>query len=303
MTPIEKSSAPSEVEIWIQGARRTPEDSFVSVLDRGFLYGDSVFETLRTYNGSPFALDEHLERLEQSASRVFIELPLPLDELKAEVVRAVGESAFAECYVRVMITRGVGALGLDPGLAVDPTRVLIVAPLKPPPLEAYRDGIRVISFQTSRVNDATEAAGAKIGNYLVAVLANRKASEQGAKEALIVSPEGEVLEGATSNVFWFQKGELFTVPLQAGILAGITRKYILEAARLGGTALREKVPSLAELSEADGVFVSSSIREMLPVVAIDGVSIGDGSVPPAVTALHAQFRELVGAPVLRLAES
>lgn len=295
MAPIQMSSLPPGIEIWIDGKSRESANASVSVLDRGFLYGDSVFETLRTYGGKPFALDEHLERLASSARRVFIELPLSQAELKAEVLEAVAQSQHDECYVRVMITRGMGALGLDPGLAEDPLRVLIVAPLSTPADSAYQNGIDVISYQTTRVNDATEAAGAKIGNYLIAVLANRQAAERGAKEALIVNAEGEVLEGATSNIFWFAGDRLLTVPLQAGILDGITRRHILKAASELGIETAESVPQLAELKASQGVFISSSIREMLPVVRIDDDWVAGGKVPPEIPALHAAFRRLVGA--------
>ncbi len=295
--PAEKtSSLPLGVKVWIDGSEKTPENARVSVFDRGFLYGDSVFETLRTYGGRPFALAEHLERLVESAARVFIDLPVPVSQLEREISTAIGESGYPECYVRVMITRGQGALGLDPRFALEPLRVMLVAPLRPPPLADYEQGISVVTYATTRVNDATPAAGAKVGNYLVAVLANRKALEAGAKEALIMNAEGQIVEGATSNLFWFAQGKLFTVPVDAGILAGITRRHILEAARLLGWEVRETVPDLSELLNADGVFVSSSIREMLPVVCIDGVDVAGGIVSRPFRELHAEFRRLAGAP-------
>lgn len=298
MSSQQESASPNPVQIWIDGEIKQAENAVVSVLDRGFLYGDSVFETLRTYGKKPFALQEHMDRLQKSAEQVLIDLPVSLAQISSEITRAVEQADFDESYVRVMLTRGQGALGLDPRAAVRPLRVLIVAPLPPPPLEDYRSGVSVITFQTSRVQDDTPAAGAKIGNYLVAVLAHKQAAESGAKEALIKNVAGEVVEGATSNVFWFEGNELWTPPLSAGILAGITRHHILEAAKNLKLPVQMRVPKVQELIDAEGVFISSSIREILPVIAIDGSEVSSGRVPERTKALHAEFRRIAGAPPL-----
>lgn len=282
-------------KIWINGAKADRERATVSVLDRGFLYGDSVFETLRTYGGRPFALSEHISRLFESARRVLIPMPVTEEELCAEVTAALQECGFSEAYLRVMVTRGVGALGLDPHTCQNPTRVLIVAPLVSPPLSAYRDGIKAVTFETSRPADDTAAAGAKVGNYLVAVLAQDKARKAGAGEALIMSARGEISEGATSNLFWLSGGRLFTPPLSAGILDGITRRHILSVARTLEIAVEMSVPDLPVLLTAEAVFVSSSIREILSVIEIDGQLVGDGKVHALVTRIHEAFRQHVGA--------
>ncbi len=280
----------TEFEVWIDGKKTPQQEAKVSVLDRGFLYGDSVFETLRTYDGLPFALDEHLQRLQESARRVFIDLPCSLLELKGLVKRAVSESAFGDCYVRVMVTRGQAALGLDPRTAVSPLLILIVAPLSPPPPRDYECGISAVSFSAARLGDNTKASGAKIGNYLVAVLGQRKAAEAGAKEALIVTEDGLVIEGATSNLFWMRGQKLCTVPLDAGILAGITRAHLIRVAPQLGLEVLYVVPHLDELLQSDGVFISSSIREILAVVQIDGKPVAGGQVPEIVRRLHQEFR-------------
>ncbi len=302
MASQQQSSQPRSVQIWIDGELRQAENAVVSVLDRGFLYGDSVFETLRTYGKRPFALAEHVERLRTSAESVLIEMPVSEQQISAEIARAVEEAEFEESYVRVMVTRGQGALGLDPRVAVRPLRVMIVAPLSPPPLEDYRRGISVVTFQTSRVQDDTPAAGAKIGNYLVAVLAHRKAADAGAKEALVTNAAGQVVEGATSNVFWFEGSTLWTPPLSAGILAGITRHHILKAAAELSLPVEMRVPTVDELLSSDGVFISSSIREMLPVVSIDTTPVSQGVVSPRITELHAEFRRLAGVAPLDLSD-
>lgn len=280
----------SQFEIWIDGRKIATEHAQVSVLDRGFLYGDSVFETIRSYNGHLFALDEHLQRLAQSAAQVFIELPMSLERLRQHLLQARQQSAFPECYVRVMVTRGVAALGLDPSAAAAPLLVVILAPLVPPPARDYQEGISAVTFECARPSDRTAASGAKVGNYLVAVLGQKKAADAGAKEALIMTSDGDIIEGATSNLFWFENGVLNTVPVEAGILAGITRAHVLKAAAGLGWSTRMRVPKLADLLRAEAVFITSSIREILAVVRIDGQLIGSGQVDPRVKTLHETFR-------------
>ncbi|MEY4548726.1 MAG: hypothetical protein RL685_4921 [Pseudomonadota bacterium] len=267
-----------------------PAEPSVSVFDRGFLYGDSVFETLRTYDGKPFELEEHIRRLERSAGLVFIPLPISSAELTREVLAAIASAGNAESYVRVMVTRGQGPLGLDPGLADQPRRVIIVQPLVPPPTEQYVQGIGAISYRTDRVVDATSAQGAKIGNYLISVLAMREARNAGAAEALIVDGHGRLLEGASSNVFLVERGRLLTPPVEAGILAGITRAHLLRLADELGIPVELSALRLEATATADELFISSSIRELLPVVHLDGKQIGPGSPGPIYRRLLAAFR-------------
>jgi branched-chain amino acid aminotransferase len=274
----------------IDGVIAPLEHARVSVLDRGFLYGDSVFETIRTYDGRPFALGRHLARLEHSAELVHIPLPLPLSELRREVLEAVAAAGFPESYVRLMITRGQGELGLDPALAEKPLRVVLVQPLSPPPAEAYAKGIGAVTHATRRASDATLAAGAKIGNYLVSVLAVREARREGASEALIVDAEGRVVEGATSNVFFVRGKTLVTPPEDAGILAGISRAIVLDVAQDSDFTVELRAPLTSELDGFDEVFISSSIREMLAVVRLDGRAVGTGAPGPAYERLLRAFR-------------
>jgi hypothetical protein len=165
----------------INGRVSTPEEARISVYDRGFLYGDSIFETVRTYGGKAFALGEHLARLARSAERLFIELPVSLDVISAEVEQGIARAQNPESFARIMITRGSGPLGLDPALARDPNRIILVEPFVPPPSEAYENGIEAITFRTVRSTDATPAAGAKVANYLTSVLAIREARKHGAR--------------------------------------------------------------------------------------------------------------------------
>jgi branched-chain amino acid aminotransferase len=283
------------IVVMINGELRPPEAQVISVFDRGFLYGDSVFETLRTYRGVPFELHEHLARLARSASLVFIELPISLDALEAELLRALHAAQNPESYIRLMVTRGQGALGLDPGLAERPNRVMIVQPLSPPAAHLYTAGIAAISYRTQRQVDATSAVGAKVGNYLVSVLAMREASRVGALEALIVDARGCVLEGGSSNVFLVERGTLVTPDVSAGVLAGITRAQVLEVAKTLGIGVQLRTPNLDEAYQADELFISSSIRELMPVVRLDERTIGDGTPGPVFARLLAAFRQRVGA--------
>jgi branched-chain amino acid aminotransferase len=279
--------------VMIDGRMVAPDEARVSVFDRGFLYGDSVFETIRTYGGEPFALGEHIERLRKSAERVFIELPVPPARIAEEVRAAVHAVHNPESYIRVMVTRGSGPLGLDSDQVKDPVRVIIVGPLTPPPISAYEQGIAVISYRTRRAAEDTDAVGAKVGNYLVAVLAMREARKAGAAEALIVDGAGNVVEGASSNVFALFGGRLVTPPEEAGILAGITRAHLIGVAHeLGLDVALEPLP-VPRLMSADEVFISSSIRELLPVVRIDQEVVASGLPGPLTRSLHQAFREKV----------
>lgn len=277
--------------VFIDGAAFEAGEARISVFDRGFLYGDSVFETIRTYGGQPFALMEHLLRLEHSAEQVLIPLPVPLGTIAHEVQAAVARAGNPESYIRVVLTRGSGPLGLDTGFPVHPVRVIIVAPLTPPSAEAYERGIGVASYRTQRVAEHTEAVGAKVGNYLVAVLAMQHARELGASEALILDAAGCVVEGATSNVFAVFGRRLVTPPEEAGILPGITRARVLELARELGLEVELRALTLEELRAADELFVSSSIRELLPVVRLDGQPVGGGRPGPETRRLLSAFRK------------
>jgi branched-chain amino acid aminotransferase len=291
--------------VLIDGVRVPPEGAVVSVYDRGFLYGDSVFEVVRTYGGKPFGLDEHVARLHTSAAKLGIVPPWTERQLIDELARAVSESGFGESYLRIVVTRGTGELGLDPDLATEPRRVVIVHPLTLPPVKVYRDGIAVLVVDAPRATDGTAAAGAKASNYLANLLALREAKARGAYEPLFVeSKRGsagarEVLEGGTSNVF-VVRGDVLVTPDVGRILAGITRKHVIECVK--DVSLRVSIEPLPldALLAAEEVFITSTVREIVPVVrVVDGEvthAIGDGRPGERVRAIHRAFRRHVGAP-------
>lgn len=260
----------------IDGEIFAADDARVSVFDRGFLYGDGAFEVLRTYGGRPFRELEHLERLRSSCERLLLPVKSGPEQWAASIARTLSAAQLRESYVRFMITRGIGPLGLSLQAAQRPCEVCFVLPLQPYADELYTRGVAVTLSQTARATDGTRAAGAKATNYLVSLLALHEAQSRGCHEAILVGPQGEVAEGASSNVFAVRDGDLVTPPLEAGILAGITRKAVIDLAALVGMRVRETPLSPNDLYTAQEVFITSTVREVMPVVRVDDVQIGTG---------------------------
>jgi branched-chain amino acid aminotransferase len=275
------------------------ERATVSVYDRGFLYGDAVFETIRTYEGEPFRLEEHIDRLGWSAERVGMKLTLSSADQVAEVRSALkkveaerGEPG--DLVARIMITRGEGPFGLDPAGATTPCRVLFIHPYRPLPDKDRTDGVSAITYATYRPSDA--ARGAKVGNYLESIVALREARARGAHEAIILGVDGQVLEGTTSNVFAVRGGRLLTPPTSLPILPGITRGLVLDAASDAGLVAEERPLAPADLHDADELFVTSTIRELLSITRIDDRPVGAGVPGPKTRALYEAFRRNAGLP-------
>jgi branched-chain amino acid aminotransferase len=274
------------------------EAARVSVLDRGFLYGDSVYEVIRTYGGVPFALDRHLERLARSAERLAIPLPVDLATFAREAQHALAASGNAESYLRLVITRGAGELGLDPALAEAPLRLALVMPLRTPPPEVYRGAEAAVVSVRRTPKDSLDPA-AKSGNYLNSIVALQEAKRRGAYEAILLDHAGHVTEGASSNVFCVFDRTIFTPPLEAGILPGITRAVLLEEARAQGLRALELPLTAEALAAADELFISSTIRELVPIVRLDGRPVGAGAPGPMYARLRALFEAHVRAACAR----
>lgn len=280
----------------IDGQVVRPEDARVSVYDRGFLYGDGVFETVRSYDGVPFALTEHLERLERSAKAVGIRLPVSLRALERETLDVVSAAEEPQSTIRILITRGQGPLRLDPAGATSPLRVILVEPFSPLPEEQYQAGVRVITVRTERAADAVPAA--KVTNYLASMLAIERARERGAHEALLLDVEGCILEGATSNFFLVVEGELLTAP-KSWVLAGITRAKVISLASEMGLVVRHGAIGRGDLESATEAFLTSTLREVLPVTQVDHVTIGDGRPGPWTSKLREGLRARISAATPR----
>lgn len=282
-----------EGKVCIDGQIVDSGEARVPVLDRGFLYGDSVFEVYRTYDGVPFAERPHLERLARSAERLMIPMPLSLEALADEVHQTIAAAGAGDWYVRVVVTRGTGPLTYDPTTATSPLRVIIVAPLRPYPESMYREGAAVVTLEASRPTDDARAAGAKASNYLANLLAVHEAKERGAQEAIVVGRDGQLLEGASSNLFVVKGGVVRTPPPQPGILIGITRATVLATCERLDLTLHEAEIYPNDLYGADEAFITSSIREVMPVVRADDRTIGDGRPGPVTERLRKGYLEAV----------
>ncbi|WP_242394595.1 aminotransferase class IV [Anaeromyxobacter oryzisoli] len=289
-----------------------PAQARVSVFDRGFLYGDSVYEVIRTYRGQPFELDAHLARLAHSAERIGLAPPWDAPRTAREIGRTLAAARAAggdpapapdaapwnvgEWYVRVVMTRGAGEIGLDPALAVNPAAVVIVQPLPAPPASAYVEGVKAVVVGVRHAPAAVVDPSAKTGAHLNHVLAVREARARGAHEALLLDERGFVTEGSSSNVFVVAGGRVRTPPLAAGILEGVTRGVVLRLARAEGIPMDEVPLRPPELEAADEVFITSTMREIVPVTRLGERAVGAGRPGPVTARLHRAFRRLAGGP-------
>jgi branched-chain amino acid aminotransferase len=263
----------------IDGELLGPHEARVSVFDRGFLYGDSVYEVVRTFRGVPFVLDRHLDRLELSAAKLAIALP-PRDWLEAQIARTLAAAANAESYLRIIVTRGSGPIGLDPQLAGAPLSAILVQPFEPFPDWTYARGIRVTIPQVRRQERAEGDSAAKTGNYLNSVLAIGEARRRGYYDALLLDTRGRVSEATSANLFAVRGGTLCTPSAQTGLLQGVTRALIGEIAAEQGIALEECDLLPADLFAADELMLTSTLRGVMPVVEVDDRPIADGRPGP-----------------------
>jgi branched-chain amino acid aminotransferase len=270
MSPAEK--------VWIDGRIVDAAEARVPVFDRGFLYGDSVYEVTRTYGGVPYALGEHLDRLEGSARRLGMALPLrvEIEQATRETARAVG----GEAYVRIIVTRGSGPISLDPGVADAPRLVVIGMPLKLPPQHLYTEGVSVAVVGAKRNAPGGLDPLVKSGNYLNSVLAVAEAHTKGAHEAIMCDNVGRIAEGSSFNLFLIRGRRLVTPPLSVGILEGITRRHVILLARRSGLAVDEGYLWPVDLLRADEAFITSSVRGIMPIASADGHPVGKGRPGP-----------------------
>lgn len=281
------------IRVHIGGRVCRPEEAKVSIFDRGFLYGDSVYETIGTFEGRLFATDEHLTRLERSAERIGLRTP-PRAEIERAIAETVAAAGNEESRVRVMVTRGAGGkIDLDPATAGDPELIVIAFPLGAPTAEMYARGVSAAIVSVTRNSPQAIDPAVKSGNYLNNVLALGEARRRsGAYEAILCAADGTIAEGASSNVFAVRAGVVRTPPLQVGILDGITRAKVLELARGNGIPLEEARISPDELRAADEIFITSATRAVLPVTRLDERAVGDGVPGPVTRRLMELLAEL-----------
>lgn len=275
------------VKVYMDGAIVAPEQATISIFDRGFLYGDSIYEVMRTSGGRLVDLAGHLERLERSAE--FLSLPLPpVPDITRAVLDTLDAAANPESYVRIIVTRGGGEIGLDIALADRPTLIVIVKPLALLPDEAYERGVALRIVQVQRVAKQAVDPSVKSGNYLNNIMALREARAIGAHEALMCDRMGRVAEGSSSNVFVVRAGEIITPAQEVGLLRGITRGRVIDLARTDGIPVREADLYPEDVRTADEVFITSSIRSVLPVRQVDDIMLAPapGAITRRVMALY-----------------
>ena len=288
----------------VNGRICAEQDATISVFDHGFLYGEGVYEVLRTYRGKPFLLDRHLARLKRSAGAIALALPLDDAAFGARIEETIaalpverpGES---EYYLRAILTRGVGEMGYDPALCLEPTLLVIVKELTGPPAWYFEKGVRLALVSIVRNHPGTVNPLIKSNNLLNNALAMQEALRKGAVEALMRNYRGEIAECSQSNIFLVEDGRLVTPPLEAGLLAGITREFLFEVAPDAGLSIVERTIHEADLHDAGEVFITGTTFEVTPVVGIDGRTIGGGTPGPTTKRLLEAYRRRALATVER----
>lgn len=263
--------------IYLNGSIIPESKAKISVFDRGFLYGDGVYETLRSYGGIVFMLDEHIRRLFRSASMIGLAIPMGLEGIERAVYSTLSANRLKDAYVRITVSRGKAPLGLDPRLTRKPTFVIMVKPLKEYPRTLYSRGIKLVVAGTRRnIRDALNPQ-IKSLNFLNNILAKKESVEKGGDEAIMLNHRGYIAEGTVSNVFFVKNSVLRTPSVDMGILDGITRQVILETARDLGIRAVEGAFTLRQLYRSDEVFVSNTTMEVMPVRSVDGRMVGNGA--------------------------
>jgi branched-chain amino acid aminotransferase len=279
---------------YVDGTWSTSDEARIPVLDHGLLYGDGVFEGIRFYRRKAFLVEPHLRRLEASARAIALDLPLRRQEFAALLDDAVTRSGLDDGYIRLVVTRGKGALGVSPHTCGRPTVIAIAAPLALYPEEAYRDGVVVVTSGLRRAAADALPPQVKTLNYLTSVLASIEARRQGAHEALLLNAQGFIAECTADNVFLVTGGEVRTPAIAHGALAGITRRLVVDLAREEGIAIHEAELTLADAWTADEMFLTGTGAEIVPVRLVDGRRIGaEGR--PVTERVQAAFRRYIDA--------
>jgi len=291
---MEREKLMNEPVVYIDGRFRPKSMAKISVYDHGLLYGDGVFEGIRAYNGIVFKLKEHIDRLYQSAHTIMLEIPLTKEKLIADVIRTLRINVFKNAYIRLIVTRGVGDLGLDPRKCQRPTIIIIAEPAirLVGGEEAKEKGITtIISWVKRDPVDATTHE-VKSLNYLNSILAKLEANIAGVDEAIMLSSQGFVSEGVGENIFEVKEGKIFTPPISAGILPGLTRKKIMELAEKLGYQIMERDITPNELFTAEEVFLTGTAAEILPVREVNKRVIGEGIPGPITKRLMEEFEKI-----------
>lgn len=291
-TPYETGILSMGLQIYINGKLYEKEHAKISVYDHGLLYGDGVFEGLRSYSGKVFRLEQHLDRLWASAKAILLAIPMTKEALAKAVNDTLATNNIKDGYIRLVVTRGAGTLGLDPNRCSDPQVIIITDHIALYPKELYENGLEIITASTIRNHPQALSARIKSLNYLNNILAKIEGLQAGCQEALMLNHLGHIAECTADNIFLVRGGQVYTPPIDAGILEGITRDAVMEIARDAELVMREETLTRHDAYTADEVFLTGSGAEIIPVIKIDSRVIGSGKPGPVTKELTKRFHEL-----------
>jgi branched-chain amino acid aminotransferase len=279
-------------KVYINGKLYDKADAKISVYDHGLLYGDGVFEGIRIYEGKVFRLREHVDRLYDSARGIKLEIPMSREQMAEAITSTVQANNKRNGYIRALVTRGAGYLGLDPRKTSDPQIIIIVDDISLYPPELYENGMEIVTVATIRNHPNALSPRIKSLNYLNNILAKMEAIQSGCPEALMLNHEGEVAECTGDNIFIVKRGVLKTPPPDAGILEGVTRNTVLEGARAANIPVQETALTRLDVHTADECFLTGTAAEVIPVVKCDGRPIGNGKPGPITKQLRERFHQM-----------
>ena len=283
------------MKIYIDGKYYDERNAKVSVFDHGLLYGDGIFEGIRAYNGRVFKLKEHIDRLFCSAKAILLEIPMSHADLVAATIDTCRRNRIRDGYIRLVVTRGAGTLGLNPRSCKKPSVIIIAGKIQLYPPELYQQGMDIITVPTTRNLHSALNPAIKSLNYLNNILAKIEANNAGCEEAIMLNAEGFVAECTGDNIFVVKEGHLLTPPLSAGALYGITRRTVMDLAVQTGLAVSEPDLTRYDLFNADECFLTGTAAELMPVVKIDGRTIGSGKPGPVTRNLVTKYHTLTKA--------
>lgn len=281
------------LQIYIDGQWYAKEDAKISVFDHGLLYGDGVFEGMRSYGGKVFRMQEHLDRLYDSARSIFLTVPISPTVMEAAVYETLRLNNLTDGYVRLIVTRGVGDLGLNPNFCPTASVIVIADKISLYPPKLYDEGMEIVTASTIRNHPAAVNPRIKSLNYLGSILAKIEGLKAGCNEALMLNLNGEVAECTADNIFLIKNGRLATPHVSAGILDGITRRAVIDLAKEAGIEVAETTLTRHDVYVADECFLTGTAAEVIPVIKVDSRPIGDGRVGPMTKQLIAAFKALV----------
>lgn len=283
------------LKVFVNDRLYDKEDAKVSVYDHGLLYGDGVFEGIRSYGGKVFRLEEHLDRLWYSAKAIWLEIPMTKEAMAKAITDTLAANGIEDGYIRVVVTRGAGTLGLDPNRCSNPQVIIITDYISLYSQEYYDNGLEIVTVSTQRNHPAALSPRIKSLNYLNNILAKIEGLQAGCIEALMLNHKGEIAECTGDNIFLVRKGVLLTPPNEAGILEGVTRDAVIGLARREGIEVREVPLTKHDVYIADECFLTGTAAEVVPVTKVDSRRIGDGKPGPITRTLIARFKELTRA--------